>query len=66
MRMISDILSRQCEISNFSGQNTFTFFCAVAHPLKENLLLSEEEASVFKKYTIKMAKEEQLLQFIKD
>lgn len=49
MRMISDILSRQCEISNFSGQNIFTFFYVVAHPLKENLLLSEEEGSIFEK-----------------
>lgn len=49
MRMISDILSRQCEISNFNGQNIFTFFCAVAQPLKENLLRSKEEASIFKK-----------------
>lgn len=64
MRMISDILSKQCEIiSNFSGQNIFTFSCAVTQPLKENLLLSEEEVSIFNIMITKRAKEEQLLQF---
>lgn len=63
MRMISDILSRQCGVSNCNGQNICTFFCAVAQTQKEDLLLSEEEERIFESRSIKKAQEEQSLHF---
>lgn len=68
MRMISDILSRQCGKSNCNGQNICTFFCAVAQT-KKDLLLSEEEEHIFEKQIYKDGTGRTvftLLQFIKD